>query len=129
MLPAPYFTQKCIVQIDGSWYGARIVYSQTIGGKEHPILYICKEFSEQNYSTIERELSAAVNYFKKFNYYLDLQKFYLQTDHNQLVYLKKRLGRNSHLTRWYLFFKQLNFEVTYKVGKLHENADGLSRKI
>ena len=37
------------------------------------------------------------------------------------------MGTNSRLTRWALCLQQYSFEVEHKPGKLHANADALSR--
>lgn len=94
-------------------------------------MYLSKQFSraEHNYSTIEPELVGIVYVLKKQNYYLDGQRFEIQIDHNPLVYLKKMVKANSRLTRWGLFLQPLNFEDIHKPGKLHGNANGLSRNV
>ncbi|MCP8719654.1 MAG: reverse transcriptase domain-containing protein, partial [Asgard group archaeon] len=131
VLYAPNYDKEFIVQTDASLYGAGVVLSQIQDGEEHPILYLSKKFSsaERNYSTVERELAAIIYGLKKLNHYLDGQKFTIQTDHNPLTFLNKMMGNNSRLIRWALCLQQYNFEITHRPGRLHGNADGLSRAL
>ncbi|GFS55753.1 retrovirus-related Pol polyprotein from transposon 17.6 [Trichonephila inaurata madagascariensis] len=129
ILFAPDFSKDFILQTDASDIGAGVVLSQKINGEEHPILYLSKKFSraERNYSTVERELAAIIFGLKRLKHYLDGQKFIIETDHNPLKYLNKMGGSNPRLQRWALSPQPFNFEIRHKPGKLHGNADGLSR--
>ncbi|GFV31575.1 retrovirus-related Pol polyprotein from transposon 17.6 [Trichonephila clavipes] len=103
--------------------------SQRIEGEEHPIVFLSKKFSkaERNYSTVERELVAIIFGLKRLKHYLDGQKFIIETDHNPLRYLNKMGSTNPRLQRWALSLQPFNFEIKHKPGRLHGNADGLSR--
>ncbi|GFQ66183.1 transposon Tf2-11 polyprotein [Trichonephila clavata] len=129
ILFAPDFSKDFILQTDASDIGAGVVLSQRINGVEHPILYLSKKISkaERNFFTIERELAAIIFGLKRLKHYLDGQRFIIETDHNPLKYLNKMGDGNPRLQRWALSSLPLNFEIRYKPGKLHGNADGLSR--
>ncbi|GFW61173.1 retrovirus-related Pol polyprotein from transposon 297 [Trichonephila clavipes] len=126
---APDFATDFILQTDASEVGAGVVLSQRIEGEEHPIVFLSKKFSkaEQNYSTVERELAAIIFGLKRLKHYLDGQKFIIETDHNPLRYLNKMGSTNPRLQRWALSLQPFNFEIKHKPGRLHGNADGLSR--
>ena len=55
--------------MDTNLRGAGIVLSQMQEGEEHPILFLSRKFSqtEQNYRTIEQELTIIVYGLKKLN--------------------------------------------------------------
>lgn len=129
ILYAPDYSKEFVLQADASDTGVGIVLSQKIGGEEHPILYLSKKFTraEKNYSTIERELAAIIYGLRKLHHYLDGQRFLIETDHDPLTYLEKMKNKNARLQRWALSLQQYNFEIGHKPGKLHGNADGLSR--
>ncbi|GBM54925.1 hypothetical protein AVEN_77831-1 [Araneus ventricosus] len=97
--------------------------------EEHPILYLSKKFSdsERKYSTTERECACIIYAIKKLKYYLDGQKFTIQTDHNPLVWLKINAGTNPRLKRWSLCLQPFNYKVVHRAGKKNQNADCLSR--
>ncbi|GFU48110.1 retrovirus-related Pol polyprotein from transposon 297 [Trichonephila clavipes] len=129
ILFAPDFATDFILQTDASEVGAGVVLSQRIEGEEHPIVFLSKKFSkaERNYSTVERELAAIIFGLKRFKHYLNGQKFIIETDHNPLRYLNKMGSTNPRLQRWALSLQPFNFEIKHKPGRLHGNADGLSR--
>ncbi|GFT47666.1 retrovirus-related Pol polyprotein from transposon 297 [Trichonephila clavipes] len=129
ILFAPDFATEFILQTDASEVGAGVVLSQRIEGEEHPIVFLSKKFSkaERNYSTVERELAAIIFGLKRLKHYLDGQKFIIETDHNPLRYLNKMGSTNPRLQRWALSLQPFNFEIKHKPGRLHGNADGLSR--
>ncbi|GFT62453.1 retrovirus-related Pol polyprotein from transposon 297 [Trichonephila clavipes] len=129
ILFAPDFATEFILQTDASEVGAGVVLSQRIEGEEHPIVFLSKKFSkaERNYSTVERELPAIILGLKRLKHYLDGQKFIIETDHNPLRYLNKMGSTNPRLQRWALSLQPFNFEIKHKPGRLHGNADGLSR--
>ncbi|GFW93889.1 retrovirus-related Pol polyprotein from transposon 297 [Trichonephila clavipes] len=129
ILFAPDFATDFILQTDASEVGAGVVLSQRIEGEEHPIVFPSKKFSkaERNYSTVERELAAIIFGLKRLKHYLDGQKFIIETDHNPLRYLNKMGSTNPRLQRWALSLQPFNFEIKHKPGRLHGNADGLSR--
>ena len=65
---------------------------------------------------------------KKFHHYLYGRKFKVVTNHQSLTWLMKNenllKGRRAH---WVLKMEPYDFEITYKEGRKHKNADALSR--
>ena len=99
--------------------------------------------AERNYSAIEHEALAAVCTIKEFYPYVYGFPFKLITNHNLLISLcsLKNVGGLNHnllislcslknvggrLSRWIMYLQQFNFEVEYRAGKDHTNADALS---
>ena len=56
------------------------------------------------------------------------QRFTVVTDHRALVALQKSSRLNGRLIRWALALHVYNFDIQYRPGKYHQNADGLSRQ-
>ncbi|GFR16381.1 uncharacterized protein TNCT_460021 [Trichonephila clavata] len=80
------------------------------------------------YSTTEKECAAILYAIKKLKGYIDGQtEFYIQTDHNPLVWLKNNAGNNGRLLRWALALQSFNFTIMHKKGKDNLNVDCLSR--
>ncbi|GBN11979.1 Retrovirus-related Pol polyprotein from transposon 17.6 [Araneus ventricosus] len=129
VLYAPNFEKEFIVQTDASDLGIGVVLAQRTKGEEHPILYLSRKFSgpEKNYSTTEKECAAIIFAIKKLRYYLDGQKFIIETDHNPLVWLKTNAGNNPRLMRWALALQPFNYTIVQKPGKNIAHADCLSR--
>ena len=83
--------------------------------------------AERNYSAIEREALAAVSTIKEFYPYVHGFPFQLITDHNPLISLRTLKDVGGRLSRWIMYLQQFNFEVQFRAGKEHTNADALSQ--
>ncbi|GFR30687.1 retrovirus-related Pol polyprotein from transposon 17.6 [Trichonephila clavata] len=130
MLHAPDFSKPFILQTDASDQGYGVVLTQKNKDIEHPILFLSKKFTatERKYSTTEKECAAILYAIKKLKGYIDGQtEFYIQTDHNPLVWLKNNAGNNGRLLRWALALQSFNFTIMHKKGKDNLNVDCLSR--
>jgi hypothetical protein len=81
--------------------------------------------AELNYTVTEKELLAVILGLKKFRVYLLGRKFKIYTDHVALqwiINLKDPIGR---LYRWAVLIQQFDFEIVYKKGSSHTNANAL----
>ncbi|GFX12280.1 retrovirus-related Pol polyprotein from transposon 17.6 [Trichonephila clavipes] len=125
----PIFPNHLKLQTDASDEGYGVVLSQKDdNGKEHPILFLSKKFTatERKYSTTEKECAAILYAIKKSKGYIDGQtEFYIQRDHNPLVWLKNNAGNNGRLLGWALAFQSFNFTITHTKGKGNFNVDCL----
>ena len=125
----PDFKKEFILYTDASGYALGAVLSQKgEDEKEHVIAYASKSLTkpEQNYSTTELECYAVIWGIEKFHHYLAGRKFKVVTDHYALKWLQTAAlkGRRA---RWILRLQPYDFEVIYKEGRKHKNADTLSR--
>ena len=65
---------------------------------------------------------------EKFHHYLYRRKFKVITDHQALTWLiKNENSLKSRRARWVLKMEPYDFEIIYKEGRKHKNADALSR--
>jgi len=129
VLMFPDFEKEFVLYTDASGYALGAVLSQKgKDEKEHVIAYASKSLTkaEQNYSTTELECYAVIWGIEKFHHYLAGRKFKVVTDHYALKWLQTAAlkGRRA---RWILRLQPYDFEVVYKEGRKHKNADTLSR--
>ena len=130
ILTYPDFKIPFIVSTDASGTAIGGVLSQVQGSAEKVIAYWSRQLqkAERNYSTVEREALAVVCAIKEFYPYLYAFPFTVVTDHNPLTSLKGIKDTGGRITRWLMFLQQFNFEIRYKKGSQHSNADALSRQ-
>lgn len=130
VLMAPDFSKEFVIQCDASDRGLGAVLCQEDSeGRERPVLYLSRKLSsrEETYSTSEKECACLVWAIQKLACYVAGSRFIVETDHCPLTWLNKMSSKNGRLLRWSIALQQHNFVVRYKKGKLHTNADGLSR--
>ena len=60
--------------------------------------------------------------------YLYGQRFLLQTDHASLTWLLSFKEPEGQVARWIEALQDYDFEVQHRAGRLHSNADALSRR-
>lgn len=131
VLRAPDYERTFIIQCDASNRGLGVVLCQRDdSGQEHPILYVSRKLTtrEEAYSASEKECACLVWAVQKLACYVAGSRFIIETDHCPLQWLQNMSPKNGRLLRWSLALQQYSFEVKYKKGKLHTNADGLSRR-
>lgn len=126
------FAQPFVVYTDASNCGLGAVLAQRQGGVERVIAYASRslhpaERNDANYSSFKLELLAmkwAVS--EKFKDYLWGAKVTVVTDNNPLVHLRTaKLGAVEQ--RWVAQLANFDYEIQYRPGREHTNADVLSR--
>jgi hypothetical protein len=97
--------------------------------KDQPIVYASKQLTpaERNYSTTEREFLAMVFSVKKFRDYLMCNPVVFFVDHMVIKYLVNKAELSGRLARWILLLEEFDYTVEYKPGRMHLQADHLSR--
>ena len=131
ILAFPDFDREFILYTDASSTAISYILGQTgEQGKERVISYNGRSLrsSEKNWSISERETLALVEGIKAFRVYLAGRKFIVKTDHYAIQFLNNTRDLSGRLGRWAILLQEYDFEVQYKPGKIHGNADGLSRR-
>ena len=65
----------------------------------------------------------------RFRIYLASQKFKIIVDYKALTFIDHlKSTKSPRLQRWAMFMSQFSYEIVYKNGRLHTNADRLSRR-
>ena len=115
---------------DASDVGLGAVLPQGGAGGKRLVAYYSRSLSrpEHNYCINRRELLAVVEVFKHFRPHLYSQRFLLRTDHASLTWLLSFKEPEGQVARWIEALQDSNFEVQNRAGRLHSDADALSRR-
>ena len=121
--------QPFIVQTDASDLGLGAVLTQRDkSGNERVISYASRAVSEREkaFSATEKAALAVIFALEQFRVYLLGVHFLLVTDHSALQWLHS-IEPKGRIERWVMQLQEYSFTVRHKPGKLHSNADSLSR--
>ena len=84
---------------------------------------------EQSYSSIKWELRAVLYGLMKFEKFISMSNFFfLITDAMSLKWLVTMKSSSKLFMRWSTHIFSLNFKILHRCGKIHLNADVLSRE-
>ena len=126
----PKLDRQLVLDVDASDFALGAELSQEDDqGNLRPIYYASRhlEKSERNYSATARETLAAVFGCEYFRQYLQGRKFLLRTDHNPLVWLRGMREPKRPYSGWIVRLEQFDYQMQYRPGKEHVNADFNSR--
>lgn len=120
---------KLTVYTDASIVGVGGVLKQyrSLENREVPIMFVSKKFSipASRWATIEQECFAVFFTLMKLRPLLLGRKFYVATDHRNLLYLQS--SSIPKLVRWRLRLGEFDFQVLHIPGRENIIADTLSR--
>jgi hypothetical protein len=118
-----------ILDTDASDYAIGAELSQIQDDREVVIAYgsMSLDPRQRRYCTTRKELLALVSFLIHFRFYLLGRSFLVRTDHNSLTWLMRFRNLEGQLARWIEAISQFDFRIIHRSGKLHGNADGLSR--
>ena len=130
ILAYPRVGQEFVLDTDASKYGIGAVLSQEHDGHERVVAYASRTLNraEQNYCVTRRELLAIVYFLKHFRHYLYGHEVKVRTDHGALTWLMKFKNPEGQLARWLEMITQYRLTLIHRPGRVHMNADGLSRR-
>ncbi|MBW0576237.1 hypothetical protein O181_115952 [Austropuccinia psidii MF-1] len=124
---------KLYIDACGDGLGAALHQVQIIDDKatEGPVCYISRQIkpTEARYGASQMECLCLVWALEKLHYYLDGSVFEVITDCNAVKSLLNMKAPNRHMLRWQIAIQEYrgNMTIIHKAGKIHKNADGLSR--
>ena len=130
VLAYPTREGKFVLDTDASDHGIGAVLSQFQDGVEKPIAFASRTLSksERNYCVTRRELLAIVEFVKQHRHYLQGTRFCIRTDHAPLRFVVQAKDPEGQLARWIDYLSTFDFEIQYRPGQRHLNADALSRR-
>ena len=99
--------------------------------RERAIVYSGINFSdtEKKHSVSEREALSVIVAIQKCRPYLLGNHFTVVVDHEALKWLISLCDSFGRLARWALTLQEYDFNIQYRPGKDHGNADALSRHV
>lgn len=125
--PNGQLTVRC--DASGFGLGAVLIQDHKEKAKSGVVAYTSRTLigAEKNYATTHKECLALVHAVKVWRHYLYGSRFKIITDHHALCWLMKVKDHNGQLMRWALLSQEFPCEIHYESGKLHSDADCLSR--
>ncbi|MES9884237.1 MAG: RNase H-like domain-containing protein, partial [Sedimenticola sp.] len=131
VLAYPDMNKQFILSCDASGTAISYILGQKDSqNREHPIAYGGRALtvSEKKFSISERECLALVEGVRHYRHFLEHQKFVIITDHAALKWLQDLKHSSGRLSRWSMLLQGFQYDVQYKPGIKHQNADALSRR-
>ena len=120
---------KFVLDTDASNLAIGGVLSQVQQGVERPIAFGSRILSksERNYDASEREALALVHFLAHFRVYLLGRPFQARTDNTALTALRSLKEPRGRKARWLELLAEYDFVINHRPGRIHRNADCLSR--
>ena len=132
ILRQPDMSRPFILHTDASMEAVGAALTQMDDdGNEYSVEYRSKTFKrhELNMGITEKEMGAVVFGVREFRHYLIGRPFTIYTDHSALTYLLNLKEPTGKLARWVMFLSQFDYNIKHRRGKIHCNADFLSRPV
>jgi transposase InsO family protein len=119
-----------VLDADASDTAMGAVLSVIIDDEEHVVAYASRAFTkcQKNYCVTRRELLAVVLALKIFKQYLLGRHFTVRTDHSALQWFKRSKEPVGQPGRWLETMEEYSFDIQFRSGAKHANADALSRR-
>ena len=129
VLGYPQEEGQIVLDTDASDRGLGAVLSQRQTGTEIVLSYGSRTLTkaERNYCVTRRELLAIIFGLKKFRHYLLGRNVLIRTDHAALKWVMAFKEPEGQVARWLQVLDTYDVTIEHRPGRLHGNADGLSR--
>lgn len=117
------------LRTDACGYGIGGALVQKYDQGFRPVAYFSRllNTAEKNYCISQQEALAVVDGVERYRCYLSDVKFTIVTDHCALCFIMTKKDLSRRLTLWSLVLQGFDFDIIYKSGKVHKDADCLSR--
>lgn len=113
---------------------AMVMSAHDHGHRDRPVYFISRVLKsyEENYTILELEMAAMVWAILKFQRYLDGAVFTVVTDHQSLLTVTGSSSNtlySARVDKWRMLLSPYlgQMSLVHRAGKIHGNADGLSR--
>lgn len=115
--------------MDASEEGLGVVLIQIENEERKPLAFFSRNYQmyEESYHVTHKECLGILYGIRQCRPWVFGRKSTVVTDHCGLCYLMKAKDLSQRLARWSLELAEYNFEIIYKSGKKHNDADYLSR--
>ena len=131
ILDYPRENRQFVLDTDASFGAIGAVLSQVKEGDEETVIaYGSRHLTmhEKGYCVTRKELLAIHEYVSYFKEYLYGKKFIIRTDHKALVFMNTtKKAISPQFQTWLANLSEYDYELKYRKGEDHSNADGLSR--
>ena len=129
ILSIPTADDPFILDTDASDGAVAAKLVQVHDGVEKVIAYgsFALTAEQRRYCTTRKELLAIIRITRQFRTYLLGRPFRVRTDHASLAWLLNFKHREGQLARWLEELGQYDMTILHSPGRLHQNADALSR--
>ena len=131
ILDYPREDRLFILDTDASFGAIGAVLSQIKENEEETVIaYGSRHLTmhEKGYCVTRKELLAIHEYVSYFKEYLYGKKFIIRTDHKALVFMNTtKKAISPQFQTWLANLSEYDYELKYRKGDEHGNADGLSR--
>ena len=129
VLSIPTTDDPFILDTDASDVAIAAELIQVQNGAEKVIAYgsFALTGEQRRYCTTRKELLAIIRFTRQFKTYLLGRPFKVRTDHASLVWLLNFKHPEGQLARWLEELSQYDMTIVHRPGRLHRNADALSR--
>ena len=130
VLAYPNMNAPFRLHTDVSYFAVGGVLCQEKDGIERVISYAGRSLdkAQRNYGITEKECLALLFSIKHFDCYLRSTKFTAVVDHIALKWLEDIKQPTGRLWRWTILLQAYDFAIEYEPGRLHANADSISRR-
>jgi archaellum component FlaC len=130
VLALPRDEGKYVVDCDASAYSVSSILQQEQDGQLRVISYASRSLSkaERQYCVTRRELLGVIFSLLVHRQYLLCRHFVIRCDHSALTSLLKCREPLGKQARWMDLIAEFDFEIVYRPGLSHRNADALSRR-
>ena len=129
----PDFDKPFWIKTDASGGSVGYVLTQFHEEKERVISYGSKKLdaTQRRWSTYDREFFGLLTGIRNNSHYLRIKPFIAVTDHRPLLAWRKQDSKKDvtgrHM-RWIIELESYDFQLIYRQGRKHCDADALSRR-